>query len=129
MRASLIATHYRSAYTTKVVTNSVNVHSAKSNCEADGSTSLLSNVHGLFLKDNKEESETDETKNDTIDPIILDPDFSEENLSSISFVDEEAISYISRNVCSKLVQTFKCEHCTEIMETDSEETAKRPTHF
>ncbi|KAJ6642971.1 hypothetical protein Bhyg_07927 [Pseudolycoriella hygida] len=119
---SLITTHFRSAYTTKVVCNSINTHSAKSNCEPDCSTTLLSDVHELYLeKENIEDANTvnENTAPEEIifDPIVFDPQFSE---LTTNFVANEAISNISTPICRKLIQFIKCDECRDKIETISD---------
>lgn len=130
-QSSLITTHYRSGYTTKVVNNSINMHSIKSNCEPDCSTSLLSDVHKIFLKNETVEDVNDANVNNIpeiiiFDPIIFDPQFSEPNLN---FLNNESISYNSTSVCRKLIEAIKCDECRETIETlDIQNTIKYPSY-
>lgn len=72
--SSLIATHFRAAFTTVFVNNLSSTHSIKSNCEPDWSTPLLTDIHYLLLKKNNDESNTtniDLTDTEDIHDIIL----------------------------------------------------------
>lgn len=97
------------------------MHSIKSNCEPDCSTSFLSDVHKIFLKKENVQGLTSANVNNhseeiIFDPIVFDPQFSVPNLN---FLNNESISNISTSVCRKLIQAVKCNECRDTIETSS----------
>lgn len=130
-QSSLITTHFRAGYTTKVVNNSINVHSPKSNCEPDCSTPLLSEVHKLFLKKKNVELVdelilTNYSEDVIIDTIDFDPKLSEIDLKD---PNDSAMSQISVNVCSKVLQNLKCDECRASIETVSTSQISYPSEL
>lgn len=134
--SSLIAMHFRSSYATAFVSNFASAHSIHSNCEADLSKPLLSDMHEFFLNDDRNElndcgagPSTDLTsyKNDGFEydfnPVSIKVQFSEEVLSSKNnYVDAAC------DVCDKLMKVTKCIACRGTFETiDKNDRCTKPS--
>lgn len=137
--SSLIAMHFRAAYGTTFIKNLSSAHSIKSNCEADKSTPLLTNLRNFFLKyDVVEETETNSSDYDTDDDdeddkIVFDPLHIFTN-NDINFIDNEALKNVSSSICDKMLKITKCPNCRKTLETSynpndqcDSETLKHPS--
>lgn len=104
-----------------IINNLSSGSSLSANCEEDFAKPLLNNFHELLLH-YKSKSKTDhdipkthaELANDI---IIFDPEISKTDLS---YVEDEAITYISSVACRKLLEKTNCTQCIDDLQTSSD---------
>ncbi|KAG4078324.1 hypothetical protein HA402_013034 [Bradysia odoriphaga] len=154
---SLIVTHFRSAFTTVFMTNTI-AHSVKSNCEPDIATPLLTDINHLLknnmnqMQDRKsatENSHKTPNNNDILCFQNSQPDYSSsldfenndvdwQNIDPIIFdpefsdkelsaIDEQAIFDLSKTVFDKLLKSTLCDECLPFLETSSNESLSEPS--
>lgn len=131
-------TQFRTGFTTMVINNFCNKYSIHSNCEDDMSIPLTVDFH-KFLMDYK-----DKEQSSYLEDIVLDQQFSEPNQSNhnsnlvdtgeisklenigldplftvpdFNFVEDEAMSYLSSEICRNLIQITDCQDCIDNLQT------------
>lgn len=101
---------FRSGYTTIILNNLTSSKSRSTNCEQDGSSALLTDVHDLIVQrmtnmDSQHQHHTDASFQDI---ITFDPQFTK---AELSFFEHESLSKNSNLICSKVVARSFCENC------------------
>lgn len=114
--------HFRAAYGTTFIKNLTSAHSIKSNCEADTSTPLISNLRNFFLNynivdsvdlnenDSDDEEDDERCSDDTFDPLH---NFS---VADVNFISSEAIANACGSICEKMLKITKCINCRKTLE-------------
>lgn len=120
--SSLIAMHFRAAYGTTFIKNLTSAHSIKSNCEADTSTPLITNLRKFFLNydnvdtpDSNENDSDDDEDDERYNDDVFDPlhNFS---VADVNFISSEAIANASGSICEKMLKITKCINCRKTLE-------------
>lgn len=81
----MTANQYRTGYTTMVINNITGTNSLRSNCQPDGNTAILSNIHEFISKNQ------DANSSSIIQPILLNHD----NVSSFAEIQLETENFDS----------------------------------
>lgn len=118
---SPIASLFRPGYTNLILSNLTSQHSIYSNCEDDGSKSLLKNVCDLY--EDPElimNSVNNNSANDTDDyAATIDVEVSEHELVETKFIENDALTAASNNAYSSIFTSIHCDLCKEIVQIDN----------
>lgn len=114
------ARDFRNAYTTSVLNNQISNHSLNANCEDDKGRYMLQNLEILFTQHKsvsisqglpQAPGDGNETFVQMIKNVLKDVD-----ISSKSFIENEAQNCISGKICKIVLQKMKCVLCTATVE-------------
>lgn len=119
-----IPIQFKANYATMIINNLNSANSISSNCEDDESKFLLNDVHEMLLL--RKEKPKVNTINSSIqndyctDMITFDPEILKTDLS---FVQNEAITYMSSVVCRKILERTNCSQCLDSLQTSTNSKA------